>query len=131
MSKQTLEPRALAVCVDYERWASEVSRLTDEIATTVCPHESLPEEETHWNGSLSCFQDARENLKPVIRRPDDGPRPPYLSEIAAAVKDCPSCSRLCAAIRERREARQRLGVAKRRVRVVGKLGSPSDTEEGS
>lgn len=46
--------------------------------------------------------------------------PPRLPAIAKAVADCPACSLLCTLIRDRKHARQQWGVAKRKVRAIGR-----------
>lgn len=113
---------AVNACRDYEHWAGEVKRLTQEIGKVVCPEQEVRYlvEDPDWpivNGE-SHFEIERTVLKP---RYMDAPDPRTLDEVAEAVKDCPECSRLCVLIRERKHARQRFGVAKRAVRRAGKL----------
>lgn len=103
---------AEAASRDYAHWAGEVRRLTEEIARTVCPHESPSELETHAPPTPSCFRAASEQPDRQGRR--------TLDQIAGEVADCRACSDLVLLIRARRQARQRFGVAKRAVRSVGK-----------
>jgi hypothetical protein len=116
---------AVRACQEYERWASEVRRLTEAIGAVVCPRE-VPDEDLDPMGShFSEASDIRTDTDNW--RPDyAGPRRLNLSEIEDedAVADCPACSRLCALIRERRHARKQFGIAKRRVRSVGKALTP-------
>lgn len=45
-------------CAEYERWAAEVSRLTDAIAGEECPEQEEGREDNGWRGHPSCFYDA-------------------------------------------------------------------------
>lgn len=117
-------PSALRACRDYEHWASEVKRLTAEIGSIACPKQEVDQPEG-MDGPLvmftegdSCFQEAKE-IRVTVSGDDWEERPLRLEEIARRVSDCSACSRLCVLIAERR-ARQQFGVAKRRVRSVGK-----------
>jgi hypothetical protein len=117
---------AVRACQEYERWASEVRRLTEAIKGIVCPIEGVPAEDglgTH----LSHFAAACD-----VRVDMDGPwdeapaaRRLTLEEIEPRVADCPKCSELVDLIRARRHARKQFGVAKRRVRQVGKALTPT------
>ena len=118
MSKPTLTERALAACLDYEHWASEIARLSDAIAATRCPNESEPEAETNWPGSPSCFHGASQGS--IGGDGCDYARRFTLEEIAERVADCAECSRLVVLIRGRRHARKMLGAAKRKVRRIGR-----------
>lgn len=125
MSRPTTAERALEACRLYEHWAGEVRRLTDAIAAERCPKE--------WDGEEllmpgedpegSHVADAFKIQVPAGPLPDDGPRGLRLGEVAARpeVRACPSCSRLVALIAERKHARLQYGIAKRRVRQVGKV----------
>jgi hypothetical protein len=121
------EMQAGSACREYERWASEVRRLTEAIGAVVCPRE-VPDEDLDLMGShFSEASDLRTDTDNW--RPDyAGPRRLNLSEIEDAVANCPACSRLCALIRERRHARKQFGIAKRRVRSVGKALTPTPEE---
>jgi hypothetical protein len=130
---ETRAATALDACERYDHWASEIARLKQAIASCRCPHE-WPPRYWRWNGEPSMWADdrpdapscfAREQVRTVCTGmlPDDGYRRVWLSEIAAAVKDCEACSRLCALIAERREARKQWGIAKRRIRAVGRARS--------
>ena len=112
------ETYAAGACVEYERWASEVRRLTDAICECDCPHENAVTFE------LSCFSAEKEEY--VVESSIGEERPPTLDEIGERVKDCESCTHLVALIRDRMHARQRWGVAKRKVRHAGKCleGTP-------
>jgi hypothetical protein len=125
MSAPEMEP--WRACREYERWASEVRRLTEAIGAVVCPRE-VPDEDLDFIGSH--FSEACDIRTDTDNwRPDyAGPRRLNLDEIEDEVADCPECSRLCALIRERKHARQRFGVAKRRVRSVGKAAHPTPEE---
>lgn len=121
------EIAALNACADYEGWAAEVRRLTEEIGNLVCPrqapgHENLGVPAFMAASGESCFEAAKKDL--VNWReglcPEDPRRPPLLADLAKVVADCPECSRLCELIAARKHARQRFGVAKRAVRHVGK-----------
>lgn len=121
--------KALSACVEYEHWASEVARLTLEIGACECPNESVAEDETHWSGSQSCFTEAKEdraNWTPG--GPEHSPGPPTLATLAKIVANCPACSRLCELIAARKHARQRFGVAKRRIRAVGRRARAPESE---
>lgn len=122
--------RAWEACGEYETWAAAVRRLTEEIAAIQCPNESEVEQDTHWPGSPSCFSIAREQRRPESYHGDGNPpRPLRLNEIEPLVADCPECSRLVKLIRARKVARQRYGVAKRKVRAVGKVATRTPTTE--
>jgi len=122
-----LAERAIAACRDYDRWASEVSRLTEAIRETECPHEAPAEQETHFRGYPSCFKEAAQKEVPeILSRPEHGLRRLTLDEIEREVKDCPACSRLVQLIRDRRHARRMFGAAKRRVRALGKRAAAGD-----
>ena len=111
--------KAEQACAEYERWAAECTRLTNAIAVEECPEQEEGDESNGWCGHPSCFsraateqiQEATEE-EPSMRR--------NLSQIEREVAHCESCANLVALIRERKHARQRFGVAKRQVRVVGK-----------
>ena len=111
-------------CAEYERWAAEVARLTQAIAETRCPREPTLDALTglqNDDGSDSCFSKAKiETTDADNWIPGHANRPLNLDEIEEEVEDCESCTRLVGFIRERKHARQRFGVAKRQVRVVGK-----------
>ena len=112
------EEHAIEACREYEHWASEVGRLTGEIRECGCPLETPPQ----WPSAPatdSCFSKASEKECPG-RQPDDGPQRLNLDGIQKEVESCESCVHLCNLIRQRKHARQRYGVAKRRVRSVGK-----------
>lgn len=121
---------ATEACVEYERWASEVGRLTRELGAISCPNEG-PQEDDGFAWRKSCFQEARDdraNWKP--EGAENPPHPPSLAEIAKLVADCPECSKLCRLIAERKHARQRFGVAKRLVRAVGRREpTPAPTQQ--
>ena len=106
-------------CIEYERWAAEVRRLTDAIGEGECPFQASPEAETHYRGCPSCFREAADEIIPS-REPDDGPNRRSLNMIEIKVASCESCTRLVGFIRARKHARQRYGVAKRAVRLAGK-----------
>lgn len=102
-------------CADYEFWAAGIVRLTRAIADEVCPDKSV------MAIRESCFTEARQQLCGAdFGDRGDPNRPATLAEIEETVKDCESCVRLIGFIRERKHARQRFGVAKRQIRVVGK-----------
>ena len=112
-------------CARYEHWASEVARLTAEIGAVECPHEVTGGDENDgFYFEPSCFHAAstEEFKRPEVTMFEDAPivTRRTLNDIGEAVSDCPACSRLVVLIRERKHARQRYGVAKRRVRHVGK-----------
>lgn len=104
MSNPAAREDALTACLEYDRWASEVARLTEEIREATCPK---------GTGGYSCFQ--------VARTDPANPVGPSLATLAMLVADCPSCSRLCELIAARKHARQRFGVAKRRIRSVARV----------
>lgn len=112
-------------CADYERWSAEIKRLTAEIANTRCPVEETTAEAVEqgtpvWVDPVpSCFRRAAQTMIPPMY-PDDGERPIRLAEIAPLVADCPDCTRLVELIAARKQARQRLGIAKRAIRAAGK-----------
>lgn len=114
-----MSDRAVKACSEYERWASEVKRLTDAICENVCPMESPAEPETHWKGAPSCFREAAD--LPVVENHLGEERRANLDDIAERVKSCPECSALVGLIRDRRHARKRWGAAKRAVRYAGKV----------
>jgi hypothetical protein len=119
------ERDAMRACQEYHFWACETARLTEEIGKVVCPNEAETELDTHFAGSPSCFHEAARET--IWHAPDD-PRRRTLREVREMVKDCTECVRLCDLIRDRRHARQRFGVAKRRVRSVGKAPTPTPEE---
>ena len=121
----SLDIRAVEVCADYERWAAEVARLTKTISETYCPNEPQPDGEGVWHGSggESCFTKAKTELCGADvgeDRPGMSNRGLTLDELEEEVADCESCTRLVRLIQERKEARKTYGVAKRRVRAIGK-----------
>lgn len=124
---ESLAEKALHAVAEYERWHAEVERLSFEIGASLCPHENPnASEEDGWYNPGSCFRNAADEELPDIPADAFGPAVPRkrsLAEIAEYpdVKKCPSCSRLCVLIVERKAARQQRGIAKRRVRHVGKL----------
>jgi len=110
-------------CAEYERWASEVKRITVALSKHFCPEENPREDElgnVFANGT-SCFQKAKTELCQgdfgEARYPNE---PITLDQIEATVSDCPSCIILVGFIRDRKKARKQYGIAKRRVRSVGK-----------
>ena len=110
-------------CAEYERWAAEVSRLTGAISETRCPEEPTLDGDGLANddGGKSCFTKAKSETTDADNfLPGHGDRRLNLDEIEEEVEGCESCSGLVGLIRERKHARQRFGVAKRRVRMVGK-----------
>ena len=119
-----LATSAIQAVRSYEHWHQEVDRLSGEIAGCECPREVPAEYDavgSTFNGSFSCFREAKERLEEEARGPDGWPV--GLRQIAAEddVKACPSCSRLCVLIAERKVAKQKRGAAKRYVRRVGKM----------
>lgn len=117
--------RAVKACRDYDHWAREVDRLTEAIGDVVCPRTQGPTDDIGnpiHGERASCFE--RERYKNVHASDGEPLRRLYLSEVAAKVRDCPECSRLCALIAERKEARKRLGVAKRAIRATARLVEP-------
>jgi hypothetical protein len=112
---------ALTACLAYDHWAREVARLTAEIAENVCPRED-DDDAGWWPSCFKCAIEDRANWWPGDV--ENEPRPPTLETVAKLVEDCPSCSRLCALIAERKHARQRFGVAKRRIRSVARVAQP-------
>ena len=117
---------ALSACAEYEHWASEIRRLTDEIAETVCPKEWDGVDSYDEEPRDSCFAEAKS--VEVVESSIGETRPPLLHEIEERVNDCVECTQLVALIRERKHARQRWGVAKRKVRHAGKLAAREDDE---
>ena len=111
---------AVAACASYQHWASEVRRLTDAITDCECPLDTIATFESEEDARCSCFTEAKTEFVPAGSQPDDGDRPKTLDEIGEEVKDCESCTQLVTLIRERKHARQRWGVAKRKVRAAGK-----------
>ena len=111
-------------CAEYERWAMEVALLTCGISETRCPKEPTLDEETglqNDDGGKSCFTKARTEISDADNfLPGHGDRPLNLDEIEDEVEGCESCSGLVGLIRERKLARQRFGVAKRGIRMIGK-----------
>lgn len=114
-----MSARAAAVVLRYDELATRVKALTDEISATRCPREGDPA--LPFDTGESCFSEAKRRARPeTLGRPEDGERPIRLAEVAIEVRDCPSCSRLCEAIAERRDARRQLGVAKRALRTTAR-----------
>jgi len=118
--------RAIAACIEYNHWAREIRRLTVEIGEVECPREAAeleydPEDPTADPDHRSHFRVEREVIVSTGGAYPEPRGPRTLDEIAAAVKDCPACARLCALIAERCEARKRWGVAKRKVRAIARL----------
>jgi len=118
---------ALEACRAYDHWASEIRRLTAAIGDCLCPKESDESQGEEWASGgyakyASCFRRAAEETFPG-HQPDDGPTRRDLDAIAKAVADCPACSLLCTLIRDRKHARQQWGVAKRKIRVIGRTPS--------
>ena len=127
------ESKGTAACVAYDHWASEVRRLTTAIGEVSCPRE-LPildeNGEPEAQGAPSCFQAAKEDRANWVLRghhAENEPQPPTLATLARIVADCPECSSLCALIAERKHARKQFGVAKRRVRHVGRTTKGDST----
>lgn len=118
-----LGARAAAACAEYDHWASEIVRLTAEIGTCDCPPGAAWSDEGPGTGEDSCFRKASLEEFPG-ELPDEGARRRDLAAIARAVADCATCSRLCLLIAARKHARQRFGVAKRKVRQIGRLATP-------
>ena len=122
-----LATSAIQAVRDYEHWHQEVARLSGEIGGCECPNEVPPEGESAVGAWMetdprSCFRKAREdeaNWTP--ERHDESAHPPTLATVARVVAACPSCSRLCVLIAERKVAKQKRGAAKRYVRRVGKM----------
>ena len=107
-------------CIEYERWAAEMARLTAAIGNESCPIGLTKVIELDMV-SGSCFERAtRERTDADNWIPGHGNRPLNLDEIEEEVESCESCTRLVHAIRARKHARQRFGVAKRLVRLAGK-----------
>ena len=114
---------AATVCAEYERWAAEITRLTAAIAEEFCPKENVREDE--WENVIrsgtSCFTNAKADLCQGDFGEAEYPNQPItLAQIEETVTDCPSCTRLVGFIRARKEAKKQYGIAKRRVRHVGK-----------
>ena len=125
--------KAANACRDYEYWASEVARLTEAISDEECPHENYGDESDGYYEAPSCFHvAAKETFYGHQEYPDEPPptRRRTLDGIGKEVADCESCSRLVGFIRDRKEAKKRLGVAKRQVRVVGKRILKGGPENG-
>lgn len=118
--------RAVAACVDYDRWATEIRVLTEAIGECTCPAEDQPfthvagDDGATFRAPTSCFRRASAVRLPGGPMPDDAPRRLYLHEVAARVKDCAACTRLCELIEARRHARRQWGVAKRRIRAIAR-----------
>ena len=117
---ETLEERAVKAVQDYARHAVAVTDLTRAISMEHCPDQDTPgtppddvDLGPSWWGS-SCY-----SRQAAIETDAEGGRL-SLDEIAREVADCESCTRLVKMIRERREERRLWGLAKRRVRRVGK-----------
>ncbi len=109
---------ALAACLEYEHWASEVDRLSMAITMEECPHEAVGGESDGYYSESSCFGDAKER---TVQDPlGDYRERRTLDDIAECVKGCESCTQLVALIRERYHVRKWYGVAKRKVRFAGK-----------
>ena len=109
---------ALAACAEYERWAAEIRRLTDAICECECPKEWDGVDTYDEESNSSCFASAKAEY--VVESSIGETRPLFLHEIEERVKDCEACTQLVTLIRDRKLARQRWGVAKRKVRVAGK-----------
>ena len=117
--KGEIEDRAANACAEYERWASEVTRLTTAIGAEECPMEVRLDTGERGDPPGSCFAEAAsEEIEPFTEEAPSKKR--TLDQIEIEVQGCESCLRLVGLIRTRRHARQRYGVAKRAVRVVGK-----------
>lgn len=120
--------RALGICAKYDALASEIKRLTEEIGGCLCPNMVEVDEPVMEgdDGALfkapgeSCFQIAKKERVPDHY--NSVTRPLFIHEIAALpeVQACPACSRLCALIVERLEARKRWAACKRSIRAVGR-----------
>lgn len=127
----SVDPRryALDACAEYEHWASEVGRLTNDIRDCICPKENVEDPTGEFGSPFgtepSCFQRAKNDPANVTGSVESGPAQPNLFAIAKLVAGCPSCSKLCDLISARRHARNRFGIAKRKVRHAGKLAEPT------
>jgi len=119
MSTDSSPTAAERACGEYEHWASEVRRLTDAIGAVQCPRE-IPDDD--WNARTSHFAEAADVriVSGAIPGHDMIERRLTLDEIEQRVGDCWHCRDLVTLIRARRYARKQFGIAKRRVRTVGK-----------
>lgn len=122
------EVRAVHACRDYDHWAAEIPRLSAAIGAIKCPRQLTDEWGSVDDEAVSCFQRAAREEFPG-NQPDDGPTRRNLDAIAKVVANCPECSRLCVLIRERKYARQRLGVAKRTIRAIGRRALTSEQQK--
>lgn len=124
-----MSERAEQACVAYDHWAREVARLTEAIGLVQCPNAPDGEYSEGDDGAtfvhrVSCFE--RERHRMIVAYDGEPIRRVWLAEVADAVRDCPGCSRLCALIAERKEARKKWGVAKRAIRraALAALNAP-------
>lgn len=115
----TLGPRALDAIEAYADAAAAVSGLTPQIATAL--RECQRADTEHGPHLIEAYAD----------KSDDGERRPE-GYILALIQGCDPCRNAYALIKQRTEARKKLGVAKRRLSVVARKirSAKAGTEAG-
>ena len=122
--------KALAVCIEYDRWMREIADLSAKIGTApdTCTRAAHGEHglyfpdggETHLDEVFRGY-DEDDNFEPVRRHWSP-------QEAVAMVSECPHCSTVYAAIQARKLARQELGIVKRKIRAIGRRAKPEHGE---
>jgi hypothetical protein len=117
----TQAEKALAACLEYDRWMREIAGLSAKIGTppSGCSNAVMTEFGYHVpNGGT--------HLDEVFRGYDeDGAYEPvhhhWSPQEAIEILDgCPHCSAVYAAIQARKLARQELGITKRKIRAIAR-----------
>jgi hypothetical protein len=122
--------KALAACIEYDRWMREIANLTAKIGAPPdsCTRASHDKYGLHFQDGVGTHLD--DVFKGYI---EDGQFEPVRhhwspQEAVAMVSECPHCSTVYAAIQARKLARQELGIVKRKIRAIGRRAKPEHGE---
>jgi hypothetical protein len=116
--------KALLACVEYAKAKADVARLSKEIGEALegC-YSAFAQGRTHWE-NLHKYEShlSRAFAYEVGEREYGEPGRIYLTaeEQAEVLAECPHCMAAYKAVQARKEAKKRLGIAKRRIGIIGK-----------
>lgn len=116
-SKRTAEE----VCIAYARIAAEIRALSAKIVPSECTKMATSESHPSWTGPSTPIVACLNQLFSVTHEADGYGGDLYQGKSEEVESEmCERCLESLKAVRDRKEARKRLGAAKRAVEAIGK-----------
>lgn len=112
--------KALSLCQEYDSLLSKVSRLTTNIGNKLaaCPRSKDNEGKSTKKGLP--FTHLSEAFEMTYSDEDDDVVYPSEEQKSEILSTCPNCAAAYEHVKERKEAKKRLGAVKRAIRLIGR-----------